>query len=197
MDDSDNQSEKIKAKVGGMLILLAFAFFMSACKPNNPEDIKAISDREDLPNFYFKELNAIATDSGSLKYRLIAAEVLQFDSKEEPTIDFPYGLHYYIYGANEEIEAQIKCNYAIHYQRTEIWELRNDVEIVNVSGNVVNTELLYWDTKDKRIYSDEFVKITTNDDVLTGYGFETDEQISVYTIKKASGDFKIEDNGGI
>jgi LPS export ABC transporter protein LptC len=191
--DSDNQSEKLIAKVGSILVLLAFAFFMYSCAPNNPEDIKAISDREELPNFYFKELNAIATDSGHLKYRLIAPEVMQFDSKEEPTIDFPNGLHYYIYGANEVIESQIKCKFAIYYQKTESWELRNDVEIVNVSGNVVNTELLFWDTEDKRIYSDEFVKITTNDDVLTGYGFETDEQITVYSIKKASGDFKIED----
>jgi LPS export ABC transporter protein LptC len=195
--DSDNQSEKFMAKVGSMLILLTFVFLINSCAPNNPEDIKALSGREDLPNLYFKELDIIATDSGRLKYRLITPEVLQFDSKEEPTIDFINGLHYYIYGANEEIESQIKCNFAIYFQRTEIWELRNDVEIVNVAGNVVNTELLFWDTKTKRIYSDEFVKITTNNDVLTGYGFETDEQISVYSIKEVSGDFKVEDTGEI
>ena len=181
-------------KAGSLLILLAFVFIFYACAPNNPEDIKAFTDKEDYPTISFKDLNAIATDSGRLKYRLVSPEVLQFDSKEEPTTNFPKGLHYYVYNVNKEIESQIKCNFAIYFQDQELWELRNDVEIINISGNVVNTELLYWDTNQKRIYSDEFVKITTNEDVITGYGFETDEDISVYSIKKASGKFMLEED---
>jgi len=183
-------------KAGSLLILLAFVFIFifSACAPNNPEDIRAFTDKEDYPTISFKDLNAIATDSGRLKYRFVSPDVQQFDAREEPTTNFPKGLHYYIYNDNEEIESQIKCKFAIYFQVQELWELRNDVEIINISGNVVNTELLYWDTNQKRIYSDEFVKITTNEDVITGYGFETDEDISVYSIKKASGKFMLEED---
>jgi len=192
--DTENYSIFCNTKVGSIFLLFTFVFLISACTPNNPEDIRAFTDREELPTVSFKDLNAIATDSGRLKYRLVSPEVLQFDAKEEPTMNFPKGLHYYVYNNDEEIESQIKCNFAIHYKDRELWELRNDVEIINNNGNVVNTELLYWDTREKRIYNDEFVKITTNDDVITGYGFETDEQISVYSIKKASGNFIIEEN---
>jgi len=192
--DSYHIHFKIFVKASSMLLLLAFALLVFACTPNNPEEIKAFTEKEDLPNVSFKEFEGIATDSGRLKYRLISPEILQFDSREEPTTDFPKGLHFYVYNDDEEIESQIKCNFAIYFQKTELWELRNDVEIINISGNAINTELLYWDTIAKRIYSEEFVKITTNDDVLTGYGFETDESISVYSIKKASGNFLVEDN---
>jgi len=192
-NDTDIQHYTLKAKAGRILFLFAFAFLIITCTPNNPEEIKALTDSQEFPHVYFKELNAFATDSGRLKYRLIAQEIFQYENAEEPTIDFPQGLHYYIY-ENEEIETQIKCKFAIYFQKTEIWELRKEVEISNASGSVINTELLYWDTNNNRIYSDEFVTITTQNEVLTGYGFETDEQISVYSINNASGTFTVEDS---
>ena len=177
----------------GSILLLLVLVLLSACTPNKPEDIKALTEMEDLPSMAFKEFTGIATDSGRLKYRLISPEILQFDNKDESTLDFPKGLHYYTYNSNEEIESQIKCKYAVYYQKTELWELKNSVEIVNREGSVVNSEHIFWDTRNNRIYSDEFVKITTKDEIITGYGFETNEQITNFTLKRVSGEFLVED----
>ena len=187
-----------KNKICRNVCIVSAPFFLflliNACAPNNPEDIKALTSREELPVLSFVEFEGIATDSGILKYRLIAQEIFQFDDTEGGTfIDFPKGLHYFVYNKDEEIETQIKCNYAIYYQTIELWELKNDVEIINAEGSVVNSEHIFWDTREKRIYSDEFVKITTKDDIITGYGFETDEDIKTYTIRRASGEFSFEE----
>lgn len=74
----------------------------------------------------------------------------QYDQRSEPIVDFPNGLHLYVYNVNEEIEAQVRCNYAIYHQNEELWELRKDVEAVNTNGDVINTELMFWDTRNKR-----------------------------------------------
>ncbi|MCL2072363.1 MAG: LPS export ABC transporter periplasmic protein LptC [Marinilabiliaceae bacterium] len=178
---------------GFCLRLLCATCLFLACAPNNPEEIKALTNKDELPTLSFVEFEGIATDSGTLKYRLVTPEILQFDNVESPFIDFPKGLHYYTYNKDEEIESQIKCNYAKYYQELELWVLQNDVEIINAEGSVVNSEHIFWNTKEKRIYSDEFVKITTQDDLITGYGFETDEDIKTFTILKVSGEFGFEE----
>ena len=119
--------------------------------------------------------------------------MLQFDQRKEPTIEFPQGLHLFIYDQNEEIDAQIKCNAAIYYQNDELWELRNDVEAVNTNGEIINTELMFWDRKKQIIYSDQFIKITTDTEIITGYGFESDERLENYKIRNISGILQIED----
>ena len=190
----DNKSRNILFKANSILLLFVFLFLLMCCAPNKTEDINAITNSEEFPSISYKDLDAIVTDSGKLKNRLITPELLQFDKREEPIIDFPQGLHFFSYNEEGSIESQIKCNTAVYYQKTELWELRNDVEVVNAKGEVVNTELLYWDTKKKRIYSDQFVKITSTDNVFTGNSFETNEKIDPYVLTKVRGEMDIKED---
>jgi LPS export ABC transporter protein LptC len=174
-----------------IILLLAFAF--SSCTPNKPEEIKALTNREVIPSLKVKDLTTVITDSGKVKYRFVTPELLKFDQKSEPTIEFPSGLHLFIFNDIEEVEAQIKCKNAIYHQNEELWELRHDVEAVNVKGEVINTELLFWDGKKRLIYSNQFIKITRQDRISTGYGFESDEQLVNFKIKNFSGEFEVEE----
>ena len=181
----------LMAMASSIIILLAIA--ISSCTPNKPEEIKALTNREDIPSLSVKELTTVITDSGKVKYKFITPELLKYDQKSEPTIEFPTGLHLFIFNATEEVDAQIKCKNAIYHQNEELWELRHDVEAVNVKGEVINTELLFWDTKKKLIYSNQFIKITRQNRISTGYGFESDEDFLNFKIKKFSGEFEIEE----
>jgi len=172
---------------GSIFLLLAVVFFTGACQSNKPDDIKAVTDEENLPSLSATELETTITDSGRVSYRFITPEMLQYDNREEPFTEFPKGLHLIVYNKQEEIEAQIKCQYAIHYEEQELWELQNNVEAVNFKNEVINTEKLFWDSQNNRIYSDEFIKITTDQEIMTGYGFESDEKMENYTIKNISG----------
>ncbi len=176
-----------------IILLLAIVVSLPSCTPNKPEEIKALTNREELPSISLIDLTSTITDSGKIKYKFLTPEMLQFDQRKEPTIEFPQGLHLFIYDQNEEIDAQIKCNAAIYYQNDELWELRNDVEAVNTNGEIINTELMFWDGKKQTIYSDQFIKITTDTEIITGYGFESDERLENYKIRNISGILQIED----
>jgi len=172
---------------GSILILLAIVVSLPACQPNKPQEIKELTNRDELPSITIKELTSTITDSGRVKYRFTTPKMQQFDLSEEPSIKFPKGLHLYIYDINEEVEAQIRCNNAIYHQNNELWELRNDVEAVNTNAEIINTELLFWDAKTKSIFSDQFIKITTKNEIITGHGFESDERMENYKIENISG----------
>jgi LPS export ABC transporter protein LptC len=178
---------------GSIFILLALVFSIPACQPNKPQEIKELTNREELPSFTLIELTSTITDSGKVKYRFITPEMLQFDKRKKPAFEFPKGLHLYIFNDLEEVDAQIKCNEAIYHQDDELWELRNDVEAVNTKAEIINTELLFWDAKNQTIYSDQFIKVTTDTEIITGHGFESDDRMENYKIKNISGILQVEE----
>lgn len=59
--------------------------------------------------------------------------------------------------------------------------------ISDSSGMKLETEILEWSNSRQKIYSNEFVKITTKNEYITGYGFESNPDLSNYKIFKVSG----------
>lgn len=183
-----------KTEASSIIILLAIVISISSCAPNKAEEIQELSNREELPSLILRDLTSTVTDSGKIKYRFITPEMAQFDQRSEPVIEFPGGLHLYVYNDSSTVEAQIKCNKAVYHQSTKLWELRNDVEAVNTKEDVINTELLFWDTAKKTVYSDQFIKITTANEIITGHGFESDERLENYKIMNISGILHVDEN---
>ncbi len=188
-----SKSYKIISTAGSIFILLAVLLSTNSCESNNPEDIQAVVNEGNLPSLSLNDLETVITDSGKVSYRFLTPEMNQYDNRQEPFTEFPEGLHLIVYNNQGEIEAQVKSQYAIYYEDEDLWELQNNVEAVNYEDEVINTEKLYWDSKTDRIYSDEFIKITTHEEILTGYGFESDEKFENYTIKNISGILAIEE----
>ncbi len=62
----------------------------------------------------------------------------------------------------------------------------DSVVAVSDSGVVLKTEELIWKNREKKITSDKFVTIDDKDDHMEGYGFESDESLSNYTIYKVT-----------
>ena len=56
----------------------------------------------------------------------------------------------------------------------------------NVKGDLLETEHLIWNEKEI-VYTEEFVKITTKNEVIYGKGLVSNQDFTKYTIKKISG----------
>ena len=68
-----------------------------------------------------------------------------------------------------------------------------NVHIQNLKGEQFDTELLYWDQRAQRIYSDEFIRIEQPDRIITGHGFESNKQMTDYTISKHEGIYYVDE----
>jgi LPS export ABC transporter protein LptC len=90
-------------------------------------------------------------------------------------------------------ENQLDANYAISHENEKIIEVRNDVRLENVKGERLNTEKLTWNQASKKIYTDQFVKITTPDEVIYGDGFESNQNFTEYKIFKIRGILSLKD----
>ena len=97
-----------------LFLVLAVSVFLFSCKSNNPEEIKALTEKQDEPSITIEDLETTILDSGRVKYRLITPLLIKYSNAEEPFDDFPKGLFFLSYNKIGQVESQIKCNNARH-----------------------------------------------------------------------------------
>ena len=69
-------------------------------------------------------------------------------------------------------------------QRTNNLEAIGRVRIVTETGVHMETDSLHWINNTQKIISEAFVKVTRKDDVVTGYGFESDPNLDHFHLKR-------------
>jgi hypothetical protein len=65
--------------------------------------------------------------------------------------------------------------------------------VVNEKNEVMETELLYWDQGKDLVYTDRFVKLTSEDQIVMGTGFQSDSRLNDPRIRNVSASFYIKD----
>lgn len=175
-----------------LFALMALAFFMVSCS-NDMDVVKAITINSKTPTEAGKEIETIYSSDGKIEMVMKSPVVKSYTLADEPYVEMPEGVTVYFYDSLQQVNAYMKSKYAKNFDKKEIMEARNNVEVLNDAGEKLNTELLIWDQKKRIIYSDKFVKITTEDEVLFGEGFESDETFDKWRILKPKGTFLLKD----
>lgn len=167
------------------------AWMLFSCS-NDLEKVNQLTARTILPNETVEEAVFVYTDSARVRFRLTAPRLERFGG-EKPYIIFPDGVKVVSYNASGEEESTLTSRYAINYEATGIMEAKDDVVVVNKKGEKLNTEHLIWDEKKEKIYSEDFVKITTEDDVVYGDGLEANKDFTHYRIHNIHGKISTEE----
>ena len=171
-----------------------FVLFTS-CSGNNKDLAAAITNRDSLPGMKSLGVTTLISDSGITRYKIITEEWTIFDKKDPTYWAFEKGVYLEKFDTLFRIEASIKADTAYYYEKKKLWELRNNVNIRNLSGDKFDTQQLFWDEKGKKIYSDKYIRIEQEDKIITGYGFESNQELTEYQIRNTTGIFTVEDAG--
>ncbi len=183
---------KIFYKTGIVLAIVASTIFVS-CK-NDIEKVNLLTSRSNMPAFSVYGFETAYSDSGRVMIELKAKEMSRYDGQNLKYDEYRYGLNVSFFDGYGKVNATLRCSYARFLIEKELWEIKSDVEIDNISRNEkINTELLYWDMNRELVYSDKFVRITTEDEILTGDGFESNQDFSEWKILKPAGIISIKD----
>lgn len=178
--------------IKSIVVLLGITMLLS-CE-NNIKEVEKLTSQSKQPEQSGENVEFIHTDSTRVTYRAFAIEFIEMNTDEGKYNEFPKGGKITLYNDDESEAGQIKANYAKNMVSEELWELRNDVEAITDDGKTINTELMYWDQKKKLIYSDQYVRITTTDNqVIEGNSFTSDEKMNKIVLKKVSGEVFLED----
>lgn len=180
------------------LYILCFAVsgvLFCACE-NDMKDVMNLPVRTSMPSQIGDSVTMIYTDSALLKVVVKANRMLVY-SKEvsEPFTILTNGMFVTFFDDEEKISSTLKARYGVRFDLSKRMEAKYGVEVVNKDGNKLETEKLIWDERAKRIYTDAHVKITTNKEIITGKGLESNQDFTKYSLKEVTGTIQIKNNG--
>ena len=174
------------------LAAVMFVLF-PACSGKDKKLTEAIAENDTLPSMKSLGVTTLISDSGITRYKIVAEEWLIYDKKNPPYWAFEKGVYLEKFDTLFRIDASIKADTAYYHEKKKLWELKGHVQILSQRGDKFQTDLLFWDEKKEKVYSDKFIQIEQEDKIIKGYGFESNQDLTEYEIKNTTGVFTVED----
>lgn len=180
-----------KSKIAGVLVMLAM--LLASCGHGSVEQSKEPESRKESPAVITHDVTTLISDSGITRYRIEAPTWLVYDKMEPPFQEFPEGVYLEQFDERLAVRASLKADYAYYNETMQIWILKGNVKAMNRKGEYFDTPNLNWNQKTHRIYSDSVIHITREKSIITGIGFDSNEEMTQYTILNPTGVFPIDE----
>lgn len=172
-------------------VLISGAALFFSCRDNI--EIVYTSLDENTPTQIAENFTTSYTDSAILQIRMEAPLMKYYGKMDNPYSDFPEGIIVYFYDGQDQASGHISANFGRYYEGDRLWEVRDSVVALNEKNELLETELLFWDEKKELIYTDKFVKITQQDQIIRGYGLESDPRFDKWVIKNVTATLYMDD----
>ncbi len=138
-----------------------------------------------------KDVEILYSDSAVVRIRIKGPTLVNHTTPGNQKREFPNGIIVDFFDSEQRTTSRMTAKYAIQLSNQRKVLIQDSVVVKGVE-ETMETEGLVWDENKQLITSDRYVRITTNDEVITGYGFESDQEFTNWEIKKVTGRFKVE-----
>ena len=146
--------------------------------------------RDSIPIMTSYGVSKLISDSGVIRYKVIAEEWKVYDRTNPPRQTFEKGLLLEKFNEKFHIQMYITADTAFWYNQN-LWELRGRVMVWNDEGVRFNSELLYWDMDRHEFYSNKYSHLVTPDREVKGNSFQSNEQMTLYEVNVSQATFPL------
>lgn len=160
------------------LVAVALVGCLAGCQSRNapvPASNLQIPDQE------ARDFTLTETSEGKKNWTLWASYAAMYNAKnlvDAKTIQIEF------FDSKGKRYSTLVANQGLVDQRTNNLEAVGNVRIVTETGVHMETDSLRWINNTQKIVSESFVKVTRNEDVVTGYGFESDPNLDHFHLKR-------------
>lgn len=167
------------------ITLFVIALVLSSCEQKeNPKPATyegPMTEGEDVELLY--------VEKDVLQFKVIADKIQEFATGDR---EFPEGLYMEFYDQQGKVSSTLKANHAYYFSKDNQWRGRGNVEVKNIeTDEQLNTEELFWKPDTKRIFTEKFVTIRQQRDIIYGTGLDAAQDLSDYRITKPEGELDI------
>ena len=179
----------------GILLLLAVAIVAGSCKDEVNSVVEHATDPELVPTMNSRDVQTIISDNGHTRYRITTPLWSMYEECKEPHWVFPQGVTAEEMDSSYNVVTTIKCDSAYYDETKQLWDLNGNVRITSDGGkDKIQTDQLFWDQVQHKLYSDAFIHVEKGGRVLEGYGYESNEHFSNYTLRKVEAIFPVDES---
>ena len=156
----------------------AVAFVVYSCKGKLGE--AGAIKLEETPVQTVEDMFVVQTENSIMQMRGEAPLMERYENDSLSYELFPKGISVYGYTDDGRLETEITADNARHLQfkdGRETWEAFGNVVVRNlINQETMETDTLYWDQKNERIYTHCYVRMYSPDGFAQGYGMESDQR---------------------
>ena len=174
-------------------IFMVLAMFLSSCGGSSLQTSVESLPREQAAVLITDSVSTLISDSGVTRYRIESPQWLVYDKTEPPYQEFPKGIYLEQFDEYLTVQASLKADYAYYDETAQQWLLRGNVHALNRKGEQFDTPEMRWDQTTHRVYSDTSIHIVREKSIIEGVGFDSNEEMTKYTILNPTGVFPIEE----
>ncbi len=166
-----------------------------SCDQETANPAPAVNESDSVAFMRSRGISTLISDSGVMRYKLVAEEWDIYTYTQPPTWKFMKGMLMERFDESFHIDLHVQADTAyLHEQR--LWELRGRVVIRNIEGTLFRTEELFWDMNEHKMWSTKYMRIKTTDQELEGTDFRSNEQMTDYYVSNSIGAFPMSDVDG-
>ena len=161
-----------------MATALAVAFVVYSCKGKLAE--AEVLDLKETPVQIVNDMFIVQSENSQMQMRAEAPLMEKYENDSLKYELFPEG--FFVFGYDEEgnLETKIVADNARHLKYDdgrETWEAFGNVVVNNIMNQeVMETDTLYWDQKNEKMYTHCYVRLYSPDGFVQGYGMEADQR---------------------
>lgn len=180
------------------MAVLAFVFSIIAiaCKEPKEHTADAIREKDSVAVMSSYGVNTLISDSGVVKYRLIAEQWDVNQAVQPNRWFFLKGLFMVQFDEKFQVSAYVQCDTAYYYNEKKLWELRGRVRVNTTDGLKFRSEELFRDDIRHKYYSNMYSYVDTPERSIEGAYFESDEYMKNYRVTNTKGSFEQSDMVG-
>lgn len=165
--------------IASLFITILFLSVYACSEEKLKPQIDTSINSDELPDQESKKAVITFTEEGKLKAILYSDNIKVIGDKSEKLLE---NLRIEFF---DEMEQQTSTLTSLHGKiddATQDMYAIDSVVAVSDSGVTLTTNELIWKNKSKKITTDKFVRIVNKEEIIEGYGFESDQNLHNYTI---------------
>ena len=172
--------------------MLIAGILLTGCG-NDIAEVEALVEKFDTQVERASDVEILYSDSAHVRVRVTGPTMLNHLDRRDPHQEFPDGLVVDFFGEQKTVESRLTAKYGVRYPNEGLVIVRDSVVWQSVEEEKLETSELRWDEREKKIYTNKFVRITRPDEIVYGHGFEANQDFSYSKIQAIEGRIKVED----
>ncbi|MCQ2114757.1 MAG: LPS export ABC transporter periplasmic protein LptC [Bacteroidales bacterium] len=177
---------RISVILKGLVVFAASLLAVISCRRNGGDG--EVLDPAEIPVQEVDSMFVVQTENGILKSRIEATLMQKFELDTISYDMFKNGFAVYSYDEQGNLESVITAQTARHSKfndGSEKWEAFGNVVIKNViKHETMETDTIYWNRTEEKIWTHCFVKMYSPKGYMQGYGMQSDQRANNSVILK-------------
>jgi LPS export ABC transporter protein LptC len=175
-----------------LVVVLALPLILAACNGQPPDRSTAgDADSASLPDSEVTGATIHLYEGGRITTRIVAERILKFEALDSTVA---YVLRVDFLDSTGVKTSELVGDSGIIREDAGILKVFDHVVVTTTDDKMLETDYLQWNSATDKVESDRFVRFTRGDQVIRGYGLETDRGLSrVRIIRPVSGPMTIDE----